>query len=372
MLRISIFTIFVINIMLHMLSFQAYAEPDIRILIDRNKNPATISAEAGEITFKGSSGFLKSFTSANISISKGKLAINGVSTNETTLEITSKGDFIKYKNAIYHAPFNLMIDKGKVLIINPMGMEQYLIGIVGSELPSKWPLVAAKAQAVASRTYAMRQKMARKDREPFDVVATVHDQVYHGAQKQNAVAKKAVISTRGEILLKDGKIFHAYFHSCCGGKTEKASNVWSRSDDFKTVTDPYCKKYAKFSWNYKVPKRSIAEVLSKNGYPIGDNFEISTTGFENSPRNDKLMFVDDHNMQLIGANKLRELLGYQNLRSTWFELEESKTDVSFSGRGSGHGVGMCQWGAKGMAEAGKKYKEILDFYYNGTKVVKFY
>lgn len=363
--KISVFLMFVIIFITHF-SF-ASEEPEVRILIDKNVSLDTLTATTGKI--KTNIGL--EFDQATAALRNGTIEINGQKVSGDLIKLYSDSNSFKYKNKTYSNMFTIVKSTGSLLLINNVSLEDYLVGIVSSEIGSKWPIESAKAQAVASRTYALKKNVSKKD-ALYDLETNVNDQVYLGTQNENSLAKSSVEQTKGEVLLKEGKIIHAYFHSCCGGMTELASHVWQGAMGPQIIEDPYCKMQQNSEWTLNISKEKISSLLTKSNRTLSPKFDISATKFENSPRVDKIIFTDDVGMQMVGSNELRKILGYNNLRSTWFELKDLGEEIEFTGKGFGHGVGMCQWGARGMASSGKNYKEILDFYYNGTKVVKLY
>ncbi len=262
---------------------------------------------------------------------------------------------------------------GWLIVVNELPIEEYLIGLLGSELFPNWPAETMKAQAVAARTYAQTRIDGARRAKPakeFDIVSSVLAQVYHGAHRENPRLANAVASTHGEVLKRNGRIFPAYYHSCCGGHTEHASNVWPGEAGPPTVTDKYCKGSPRRSWRVQMSVAELSDILRRNGLISGEITSIATTPLENSPRVDMLIIEDGGGLKMIKATQVRKAIGYGRLRSTWFDINLTRGTVTFDGHGFGHGVGMCQWGAKGMADAGKNYKEILKHYYPDARIVK--
>lgn len=261
---------------------------------------------------------------------------------------------------------------GTLTAVNVLPLEEYLVGLVASEMPTDWPLEAIKAQAVAARSYALYQKGAKAPLTGhiYDVDSNVLDQVYNGASDNERV-KAAVRSTKGEVLTRHGKPIKAFFNSTCGGQTESSFNVWGEKGLTTHITDPYCARSPHLKWHYSISRRALAAILTKRGFPAEDITDISIDNREKNPRAGVVVIGTGSQTFYIQGSEFREMLGYNALKSTWFGVSIEGNNVVFEGRGFGHGVGMCQWGAKGMAEAGKGYREILAFYYPGA-VLKVY
>lgn len=263
----------------------------------------------------------------------------------------------------------------KVTVVNHVPLEKYLAGLLGSEMYPNWPIEALKAQAVAARTYALHHSASSRNydtRKDYDVMSTVHSQVYEGAHKEGFRAKEACRQTAGMALLRDGNIFPTYYHSCCGGVTEHAYNVWPGERGPPQIKDSYCQRSPKLTWKYELSRDALAGKLSENRFRVGTISRVGVEIEEESPRNKRFLMIDEEGGKAIAATELRRILGYSNLKSTWFEVEMSGKTISFRGKGYGHGVGMCQWGAKGMADEGHEFKEILKHYYPDAELARIY
>ncbi|MFH1829403.1 MAG: SpoIID/LytB domain-containing protein [Pseudomonadota bacterium] len=262
-----------------------------------------------------------------------------------------------------------------ILIVNHLPIEDYLVGLIGSEVYPTWPMDALKAQAIAARTYALHHADAKKQaaaRGDYDVTATVLSQVYEGTHKEDFRAYAACKETEGMALLRNGSIFPAYYHSCCGGITEHAKNVWPGEDGPPQIVDKYCKDSPKMIWNWQIATSRFVEELKKQGIQIGNVLAISTELESDSPRAKMLLMVDEEGMKKIKATELRRIFGFSNIKSTWFDVDIKGSHIVFTGRGYGHGAGMCQWGAKGMADEGFTYEQILKFYYPDAELTRVY
>jgi stage II sporulation protein D len=253
-------------------------------------------------------------------------------------------------------------DKG-LLVVNELPLEEYLVGLINCEISSQWPIEAVKAQAVIARTYALYQKANRRG-QLFHLESTVLDQVYDGCDLEDSRAARGVHETAGEVLTFDGAIIQAFYHSSCGGHTETADNVWGVSLPYlKSVTCKYCLSAPSVRWEQVVPLQKIEGLLKLSGLREVRAAERTARG-----RVQTLELLTSRGTTRISGAKFRQAVGYGVIRSTNFFVRTVGDDVVFSGIGSGHGVGLCQWGAKERAAEGFDYREILSYYYPGTRL----
>lgn len=293
-------------------------------------------------------------------------------------------------------------------VINEVDVEKYLDGLVNSEFSSKWSEEAIAAQVVAARTYALfqlRSARAVTPRAHFDVDATDKDQVYDGSLREDFRASRSVERTRGMVLTvgpdRSPEPLKAFYHSTCGGVTELPQNVWGKPrPGFKKIVQcPFCKSSPKFHWELQLDPAEIAQAFLKRGALSGpggiDNglekrwprdwmdivrgsrlLGIRVDERDPSGRATRVSTVWWHRKALVdlsmSSNQFRSWLGAGRFRSTFFEVSHLTTTAGpapgdgvwrFQGRGNGHGVGMCQWGAKVMGEKGFTMVSILKRYY---------
>ena len=269
----------------------------------------------------------------------------------------------------------------RLLAVNVLPLDSYLAGVVSSEMHSYWPMPALRAQAIASRTYALYRAGNRTGWD-YDVAAGTGDQVYKGVAGETASARRAVRQTRGVLLLYDWKILPAYYHSICGGRTASRKAVFGEADitPLAGVNCKYCdpklhrrKNSELYRWQVTVPEAKMTRGLAARGHKI-DGIkaieplepdrgrharEVTITPLSGSPFR-------------LSVNELRSLTGYGKLKSNCFECRKRGDTLVFRGRGFGHGVGMCQWGAMGMAISGYDSKDILGYYYPGAEIRRVY
>lgn len=254
--------------------------------------------------------------------------------------------------------------------IRKIPLERYLAGVLVKEIGDHWPLEALKAQAVASRTYALYRKEHPRD-EHFDLTDDILDQVFEETARPPQSIVQAVRETKGEVLRFDGQILSAFFHSCCGGISERGDLVWEdiHSPPLLQIRgDPFCAACPRNRWDFEISREDFESILEANGLSLGQDGIVEVQARDESGRVLEIALPSGRKRQSLTGKRLREILGYDKIRSTLFEITEEEDRLLFSGRGSGHGVGLCQWGARGMAEEGKTYREILEFYYPGAEM----
>ncbi len=285
--------------------------------------------------------------------------------------VRSEGEFTRLNGADYRGWIEIRKKKnGLFLVVNDLDMEDYLMGVVAEEIPCDWEFDALKAQAVASRTYALYRKK-NSGKRPYHVLATVKGQVYSGRRGERASTVRAVRETGGLVLVYNGKVISAFYHSSCGGHTEDAFEIWGIDAPYLKGVDCGCQEISKYGvWEKRFTMKSIALSLGKLGYRLKDISGLDIGSITAAGRVREVALKHAGGTTNLPAETLRQALGYSQVPSVFFEPMASGAEVVFSGRGLGHGVGLCQWGAKEMAQKGFDYKAILGRYYPGTELVR--
>lgn len=269
-------------------------------------------------------------------------------------------------------------DLQKIAVVARLPMEQYLIGVMQGEVGENWPTEALKAQAIAARSYAMAT-MSERRHKSYDVAITTRDQVYTSKIKIPTPIQAAVLDTQGQVLRYKGKMLRAYYHSCCGGKGESFDSIWQDLAPGKTkpdfpaavASDPFCKKSPNRKWALTLNETDFVQSLRAKSPQLASASQVSVQTAPDG-RVANVTLTDSTPPTRMSGNQFRKTLGYETVKSTWFKMQRHGSTVAFSGRGYGHGVGLCQWGAKGMADKGKKSRGILAFYYPGAEIVEAY
>ena len=258
---------------------------------------------------------------------------------------------------------------GLLFAINKLDIEKYLYGVLHHEVAPWWPMEALKAQAVAARTYAYYQAQVSKGND-YDVKSSTSSQVYGGSTTERYRTKKAVDRTAGQLLTFEGKVFPAYFHATCAGVTAAAEELW----DIRLapigggVQCNYCRISPHYYWQAKVPLSTIEEKLKQYNRPVGQILKVEPVTQTPSGRVGSLKITGTLQEAVIAAKDFRVWVGGNVMKSTAFTVEVKEDFAEFHGKGWGHGVGLCQWGALGQALLGRSYQDILEFYYPGSQI----
>ena len=281
---------------------------------------------------------------------------------------------------------------GTQTAINTIDLEEYLCSVISSEMNANSPMELLKAHAVISRSWAIRA-MQKPNHEGYDVCADDHCQRYEGLRRMSERAVEAVKATRGQVLMYNDEICDCRYYKCCGGKTEIWRTCWEDIDVpyIQSVTCDYCKHpspkvlrlvlndydqetkdFRDWSVTYTAEELS-AIVREKSGIDFGEIIDLIPLHRGASGRIDQLKIVGTKHTEVIGKElKIRLWLSKSCLYSSWFEVKKFFHLSSFTfqliGHGWGHGAGLCQIGAAVMASEGKKYEEILSYYYHNTQL----
>lgn len=282
----------------------------------------------------------------------------------------------KYKNHIYRGFFEVVNYNSLLTLVNVIDVDEYLKGVVPSEIGrlSFREFEALKAQAVASRTYTFAT-LGKHQNKPFDLKASILDQVYKGIATANDATDAAVDSTRGIIMMQNGKPINAFFHSTCGGQTAGVEHVWGGSTPFgylRSIRDTIngldaCAISPRYRWtrrlSWQQAERMLSTFFKRRDFRLND---IVIESRNASGRIERLSIRHNQSeVSVLGRDRIRWAFRDDAiLSSSAFELEVvSGSHIVFSGRGFGHGVGMCQFGAINRARLGQSMEEILKKYY---------
>lgn len=276
--------------------------------------------------------------------------------------VFSNGEF-RFKGKRYAGILIVKQKKKKVTYINQLPLEQYIMSVAGHEMNKNWHVEALKAQAVVARTYAMYLMRGRSEKA-YHVDSTTNHQVYGGIIVSDNLYK-AISSTEGKVIYKDGKLVEVFFHSSCGGHTASSKEVWgSDHDHLQSKKTKYCRKTPSYKWSV-----SMARSILEKKLRVKRLFRLKVLKRTASKRVASMLIASNRGKHKVTAKRLRNYLGATKIKSTMFDVRMRGGVVEFSGRGYGHGVGMCQWGAKVMAEKYKKgYKSIVKYYFPGVKI----
>jgi stage II sporulation protein D len=255
-------------------------------------------------------------------------------------------------------------------VVEVLPMEDYVAGVVSGETPLTFPVEARKAQAVAARTFALVRKLdAVSAGRGWDLGATVVSQVFVGAGAADAAAREAAAATAGQVLVLDHAPVETYFHSSCGGRTEDGLSALGRGYEYlPSVECGRCDGAPGSLWRQVLPADELGRAAGLGRAATSVEVVERTA----SGRCARVEVAAGSRRVTLAGTDLRQRLGWSRLRSLAFDVEPVKGGFAFAGRGSGHGAGLCQWGAAGFAREGKDYRAILAHYYPGTEIVVMY
>lgn len=262
-----------------------------------------------------------------------------------------------------------LVRRGKGLMaINHVDLEEYVKGVVPSEVNSTWHLEMLKAQAVAARTYALYQRMLSAGRD-YDVVAGIQDQVYRGRHGIDGQVEQAVEATRGLVVTYQEVPIYAAFSSTAAGPTEDAMNVWAKDLPYlKGVECPFDLSSPYYQWRASFKMEALERNLRQQGFTVGTIATLTPLTYSRAGRVATLRLLHSGGELILRGEDLRKAVGYTVVPSTQFAVESVGAEVVLTGYGAGHAVGLCQWGAKELAELGYSFTTILQYYYPGTEL----
>lgn len=249
-------------------------------------------------------------------------------------------------------------------VVGVMPLDEYLVGVLASEMPLSWPLETLKAQAVAARSYALAVMRERRDKA-YHLESSVLDQVFRHvvASDQSPLVRKAreaVAATKGLRLYGPReKVLKAFYHADCGGKTTTAQNVWKHGVNSGVVVDSSCPTNPRGKWRLELTRRDLLKRLNVQDFT---ELKIERNPVDRRVQGVRVAF-NGESEKWIPANDFRQALGFQDLRSAMFEVRQEGEKFLFEGQGFGHGVGLCQWGSRTLGQKGYNFRQILKHYY---------
>jgi len=369
------------------------AEQQVRIALET-------AAKSGTISGTGPWGIVHGDAGQQIgAMAELPLSFDATRIGEITTEMgpvtaeTEPGTFLIWNGKKYRGTIIITRTDSGFLVVNSLAMHSYLRGVVPLEIGSRTSaeFAAVQAQAVAARTYAYKHLTSSR---AFDMYSTVQDQVYGGVDAEKPQSDSAIATTADVVVLYNGQPITTPYHSTCGGSTAGVSEVWYDQPDqpyLRPVSDRipgtdnfYCDSSPRFSWTQSYDAAGLRAVMEKylatytraprNG--VGRITDIREQGRTPSGRIAALTVQTESGSYTLRGNDIRFVLRDPKgaiLNSTYFSFTKETSGVEVSslnvnGRGYGHGIGMCQWGAIGRARTGQNYRTILETYYPGTTI----
>ncbi len=340
----------------------------IRVVIGKNVNELNLITGDAYLIDNGSKNRLPG--SATLKLIDGYISISGrESAYRMPVSIQSQ-KIISINGKDYFGEITI----NDSLILNMLPVEEYLKGVLSSEISDEWPAEVLKTQAVVSRTYAYHKILVNKNKS-YDVDDTTMYQKFDYTNNNTSI-NRAIADTKGIIILYQNKPIEAFFHACSGGVTENVGDIFQTELPYlRSVPDPYCSNRADSYWTFSA---SESEIKSSLQGIINEEYEsLSLRDIKIYKRTGSrrvgefVLMFEKNKKQIIKGNTFRLAVGSKELKSLLIqsirrERAQEGYVFSFSGRGYGHGVGLSQLGAKEMAERGFSFKDIIAFYYRGT------
>ncbi len=256
--------------------------------------------------------------------------------------------------------------------VETVPLEAYVAAVLPDEIGGRAPSAALEAQAVAARSYAVAQKGRHADRGA-DVCDSVHCQVFRGLGRATEATRRAAAATRGLVLVQGGHVVAAPFHAVCGGRTARPSAIWDDEEtpDLVPVEDDACLEAPGARWTFFLPRAKVTLLGERLGFPAARFLEVWAHADDGRVAALRLVAPGGRSRVVRSFDaraRASELWGWSSIRSTDFEVEERPGGYTFTGRGTGHGAGLCQAGAIARARRGESRDAILAHYYRGAAV----
>jgi len=369
MIGIRIFYIFLLSVISTLVSGQV----KIRLFANQSPESAVFTVVKGTYS-------IDSYHGGNFNLSKGesliiarfdgKLAVktrnstgfiadsvlfSGQSDDDSfSLRINGRSPVRQY----YTGELHCFPDLGTLVLINSCNVEKYIAGVVKAEGGSGKNIEYFKSQAVIARTY-MYKYFDKHLQDNYNVCDNTHCQAFNGTS-DDTVLNKAALETHGQVILdRDSVLIISAFHSNCGGETVSSEDVWLTSQPYlKSVIDPWCTGSRNALWERRIGLNEWIGILKKSGFSSNSD-DLAIFSFSQKSR------VQNYKVGSFTI-PLRTIRTELNLRSTFFSVLPIDDTIKLSGKGYGHGVGLCQEGAMVMAAKGFDYRKIIDFYYFGV------
>ena len=392
----------------------------LNVMLGESLASAVVSAEGDYQILDGNAGKsllkMSEGSDAKLTISGNALHINGqkVGSSIITLKPNSSSARVLYNDVAYRGTLRIIYDGSSIKVINNVSLEDYTKGVLPSEMSPSWNKEALKAQAVATRTFALYSKSRQHSASSgYELCGSSHCQVYSGSGGETDATNQAVDATYGQVMYYNNQVIYAAFHSSSGGATENSENVWgSYMPYLRSVTDDDSKS-PYHNWTARFTVAQVEKKLASSGKGVGTLQSLamvpvssgdSVTGRSSSGRAYGIKFTGSSGNITLTGEQARSTFG---LKSAMFNIRTERTAAStaaaskstskskvvdaapdamsnttmklqgvdsivFEGHGFGHGLGMAQYGANAMAAAGSTYDQILHHYYTDVVIQEIY
>jgi stage II sporulation protein D (peptidoglycan lytic transglycosylase) len=274
---------------------------------------------------------------------------------------------LRFQQRLYPGIIEVVGAPEGLVVVNELPIEEYLVGAVKAEAGDKMPIEMLKAQAIVARTYAAYHRRLNAAKR-YHLVAGTANQQYAGLVNADSPAWTAVLDTRGQVLLWQGDLFPAFYHTDSGGYTEDPRVVFAAANmpALQPVRVEFPSHSPHQAWSLDVALGDLAAALRRGGVSIGSITGLRVLERSASLRVSRISVLGTRGSATLLGNEFRRLVGYDTLKSTLFAVTLDHGYVRFAGRGYGHGVGLDQWSAKTMADQGYTARQIVQYYYPGA------
>lgn len=311
-------------------------------------------------------------SSLKITFKQGNLIINGIKISEKQLKIdAASGDMLTYDNKEYQGSLLLIVENQCCYVINQIYLEDYIYSVLKSESWPGWPLEVNKAFAIASRSYAMVKYLEGiKNKKPYHIKNTNAHQTYNGFHT-NAVLKRAVDETIGLILTHNKKPIIAMFDCCCGDVIPAhLSTIDLKKAPYlaRKVPCTFCKSSKIYRWKLEFELDEFQKHLQASGHVIKQLRDIYVSKKDKAGAVEEIVIKDRDKQHVITGKQFYSM--FSKVKSFCYAIIKKGKKITIEGKGYGHHLGICQWGARNMINHGWNYRSILSFYYPGTTFMK--
>ena len=275
---------------------------------------------------------------------------------------------------------------GKIVAVNVVPLNHYIASVINGEMPATFPVEARTAQAIIARSYVLYRQSQTRGGGLYDVYSDARSQRYLGYQYreshngrrlagENDASRRITRQTAGLICTYRGRIFSPYYSAVCGGRTTAGYHVFKQaSPTLQSVTCHWCRDAKRYRWSVKVPLRDANELLRKylsaRNLPFGNLRSVRAVRQPFGSKPPEFDISDGSHLYRITSKQIRAAVSTSRLPSPYFEIRFTGTDMVFHGRGHGHAVGLCQWGAAGLAKNGRNAEQIIRYYYRGVALTR--
>lgn len=340
----------------------------VRVRLEGIPSPFVLSGESMRVW--NAAGRLLGIEGGTVRLSAAgsRIAWGGAKLFESPLDVSAAGGLLVQGKRV-PGRIRIAARQGRLRVVAVVPLELYVAAVVSREAAPTFLPEALSAIAVAVRSYTLSVMTAPRDSD-YDVVGGVEDQVFEGVGDVDARFRAAAERTRGQVLLYRGTVARTVYHSTCGGRTEDAAAVWGTDVPYlrSVDDDDDCRDSPVWRWEYYLGLGEAKRVALALGVPAGDDLRIEIAGRTRTGRAARIRLISGGVARQVKAADFRRTVGYTRMRSVWVEIVPVAGGWRITGRGYGHGVGMCEWGANGMAKKGATYPEILARYYPLTRL----